>query len=360
MTEPTPDWVANTPSTSGVHPSSTDETQFTRPEFLKSLPNFISYLVENVLGLVVKALFGAFIPGDLGTAFSQLVSWVTSVLPAQILEPFQDLVDALVSLLGRIPIVGPIITQLASMFGFMHEDTTVAQNTGNNANTAIAELKAQIDAGTGGALITDTFDRAQDTSAGGLGANWSQTYDSGSGTLGTSGTGTAHWTNVGTNSRTCRCRYTAMALNTDLQKAQVVLATELLNIFVDPQISLLLRMNAAEDAYLEARVDQGHAEIGYVVAGVYTRLGAQVTVTSAAGDLWEFRAGTAADDYQFLLLQNGLTVVDRIDSGHASQKGAAYRYFGAIAKAGAQVVGFISSQKGPPDMQVVTATDYTP
>jgi hypothetical protein len=346
-----------------VHPSGTEQTAFTRPDFLLNLPNFIAQFIEKIVGLVVQAIVGIFIPGGAGSAFAQLQNWATALLPAQILQPLQDLVDALITLLGHIPIIGPVITQLADIFGFLSDNTTVAQDSANNANAEIAALKAGIDAGTSGALITDTFDGAANTSANGLGANWDQTYDSGSGTYGRDGAGAAHWTNAGTNSQTCLARYSALALNTNYQIARFVLATAMPNYFVNPEMSLLLRMNSAKTAYVEGRIFNGSCEIGYVVGGSYTRFGATVGITSSNGDLWELRAGTGttADlPYTFVLLQNGVTVCTRTDTGHVSQLGGSYLFSGMRVKAGAQVVGFASAQKGPSNNAVFTATDYVP
>lgn len=320
-------------------------------------------LIESILQLVVQAITGVFVPGGLGGAFAQLTDWAFNLLPAQILAPLQDLVNALITLLGHIPIVGPIITQLADMFGFLNDNTTTAQGSANTANSEIAALKAQIDAGTSGALITDTFDRAADTGPSGLGGNWNQTYDSGSGTYGTDGAGKAHWTEAGGGTRTCMNRYSALALNTDFQIIRFVLADAMRNYTFDPNIALCGRMNAAEDTWVQATVWYNGCEIGYIVSGSYTRIGSSVGITSNAGDIWELKLGvgtTGDDPYTFVLSQNTTTVCTRIDTGHVSQRGASYLYSAVQAHAGAAVVGFSSAQRGPSDMNVFTATDYVP
>lgn len=321
-------------------------------------------LVESIVQIVVQAVAGIFLPGPLGSAFTQLTSWATG-LPNTILTP---LVTLLVTVLDSIPIIGPpignAITDLASLLGLMNTNTTTAQSTANTAqdsantaNTGVAQLVAQLDAGTSGALISDSFNRA---AASTLGANWDQSYDSGSGTLGTDGSGNMHWTTAGTGSRTCIARYQATTLVTDIQKAQIVFNAALANFFVDPQGSLCLRMNTAKDTYVQALISHSSCEIGYVISGSYTRIGSPTSITSASGDLWEFRAGTAVSNYEFVLLQNGVTKVDVTDTGPSSMLGALYRYSGMVIKAGAKVIGGGSVQEAPPDGAVFTATDYTP
>jgi hypothetical protein len=98
-----------------------------------------------------------------------------------------------------------------------------------------------------------------------------------------------------------------------------------------------------------------------VISGTYTRLGATVTVPMTNGDMWEFRAGTAADPYELVLLQNNLTVCDRIDSGHNSLHGVGtYDYGATLANAGTTVFFFIVNQAAAPTMQVLTIVDRTP
>ena len=55
-------------------------------------------LIESIMQLVVQAITGVFVPGDLGAAFTQLSQWATDLLLS-------------------IPILGPILEWLAQIFG---------------------------------------------------------------------------------------------------------------------------------------------------------------------------------------------------------------------------------------------------
>lgn len=326
----------------------------------EQLASYRSQFINLIVQEIVSIFTGSFIPG-LGDAESQLGAWVNSTLPAQITAPLQALVNLLVSILAPFPIIGNVATDLASAFGLLNDQTTTAQDTANTATSGVAALSAQLNAGTSGALITDTFDRA---SASNLGSDWDQSYSSGSGTLGTDGNGNQHWTAAGSGSRTCVARYQTIPTNTDTQSIQVVLNAALEAHTINPEYSLCGRMDSGKANYIQALIDHNSCEIGYVVGGTYTRIGSAVSTTSSAGDLWELRCGTyngtSGDDYEFLLLQNGVTKVDVTDSGHVSQMGSSYRYPGQVASAGTAVVGLLTQQKAPPDAAVFTATDYTP
>lgn len=76
MTQP-PSWAVDVPSTPGVHPSGTQNTQFTRPFTQAQLQQIGQQLIEQFLAVVVKAIVGIFIPGGTGSAFTQLQSWAT-------------------------------------------------------------------------------------------------------------------------------------------------------------------------------------------------------------------------------------------------------------------------------------------
>jgi hypothetical protein len=321
--------------------------------------------IESLIGQVVKAIVGVLLPGS---AFGQLQNWAQNLLPAQILAPLQSLVGLLVTVLDSIPFIGPplgnAVQDLANLFGLMNTNTDSAQDTGNVALSQIQQIKAALDAGTTGALITDSFDRAADSSANGLGTNWDQSYDSGSGTLGVDGNGAQHWFAVGTGSRTCKCRYQALPTNTNTQKISAVLNSPLQNNTVNPEYSLCGRMNTAKTDFIKGFIDCNSCEIGYTIGGTYTRLGAAVSIVSNAGDLWELylgtNNGTTGDDYEFVLYQNGVERVRRTDSRHASAMNSSHRFTGQVVKAGAKVVGFVTQQSRPPDVAVFTATDYVP
>jgi hypothetical protein len=367
MTEQ-PDWITNTPSTDQIH-NEGDNGGFSFSTFFTPAKLFQigAQLIEGLIRRVVEAIVGIFIPGS--SAFSQLENWATTLLPAQILDPINQVLQLLISLFNFIPGAGTIIQQFAQMFGFLKDNTDTAQSSANTANSAIAELRASIDAGSSGAKIIDTFDRAADATANGLGANWDQDYDSGAGTLGTGGSGAAHWTANGSSNRLCHARHVT-ALTSDVQVARFVLDAAIPAGNAPTQMSLCLRMDAAKTSWVEARIGRTSCEVGYVtgatagIGGTYTRFGTATTIVSAAGDIFEFRAGRndGSADYEFVLMQNNATRCTQVDSGPVSNKGASYLYSGMIVAAGWAFSVFFGAplQSQPPDVQVFTATDNTP
>jgi hypothetical protein len=305
--------------------------------------------------------------GPLGLLFSTLgaipgVGFATAIL--------SSLVDAIVSILGPIPIIGGIVTTLANFLGLTHTTANSATDIGTNAqysadtaNAGVALLNAQL-AGTG-TIFTDTFNRA---AASNLGASYDRSMGSGPGTWGPDGSGNVVWAEAGSALQSCLDRVTA-AMTTKYQSIATVLTAKprLGNSGADSRIRLALRMNAAKNTFVQATLGPGTVELGYVNSGTYTRLGAAVTVPMANGDLWEFRAGTAADDYEFVLLQNNLTVCNRLDSSHLSLAGSSpatwvgtYDYGAIIANAGAVVSFFLTFQINAPTIQVLTVADRTP
>jgi len=170
-----------------------------------------------------------------------------------------------------------------------------------------------------------------------LPANWTQTYfGAGSGTSGTDGDGNAVWNVDGGAVRGCLNRHLT-PLATDTQVSGFVLTRNLATSWWQssmPMMEILCRMNSAGDAYISGRITPSSCEIGYVVSGVYTRLGAAVTLTSPDRGSWQITAGESGAARQFILYQNGVTRVDRTDGGAASQMGASYRYCGFRQTAG--------------------------
>jgi hypothetical protein len=287
------------------------------------------------------------------------------------------IINAIVAVLGPIPIIGGMVETLANFLGVTHNTANTAQATGegaqasaDTANVGVAILNAKL-AGTG-LIFTDTFNRA---SASNLGTDYDRSMGSGSGTFGTDGAGNAVWSAGGATTQSCLDRVTT-PMTTKYQSIAVVMtnppqSTSTFGTFPSDQ-QMALRMNAAKDTYVVAKmVGGGACEIGYVNSGTYTALGAQVFPGMNNGDLWEFRAGVATsgitEDYQFDLVQNGLTVCSRIDTSHLSLNGAApstwvgtYDYGGLIAEAGTNVSFFTTFQMPSPTLQALTVADRTP
>ena len=61
--------------------------------------------IESILQLVVQAITGVFLPGGLGSAFTQLQQWA------------QGLADQIGDIVASIPVIGPILEWLASLLG---------------------------------------------------------------------------------------------------------------------------------------------------------------------------------------------------------------------------------------------------
>jgi hypothetical protein len=101
-----------------------------------------------------------------------------------------------------------------------------------------------------------------------------------------------------------------------------------------PIMRLQVRMNSTQDTYVEAQIYSGGCEIGYVLSGAYTRLGAAVVLSDSTGGVWQLKYGTVASTRQFLLAQSGITRCDRTDGGAASSLGASFRHAGFGQTAG--------------------------
>jgi hypothetical protein len=237
-----------------------------------------------------------------------------------------------------------------------------AQYSADTANAGVARLDAQLHSS--GTSIVDTFNRA---AASNLGGSYDRSMGSGSGAWGTDGTGAVHWTGGGSTSQVCIDRHTTPLLTVTAAPSEYQVAGTVLTSppaagqFGDnAEIRLTLRMNTAKTTYVVATINNGFVEIGYVISGTYTRIGATQSVSMANGDGWEFRAGTASDVYEFELLRNGVTVCTRFDSGAVSQKGAGYEYGGLIARAGTYVFFFATFQLEAPDVQILTLFDRIP
>lgn len=266
--------------------------------------------------------------------------------------PAFDFLQQIVSkIIGFIPGGNLIIDLLDALFGWS-TDTTGA--IGNNS-AAVAELNAQL-AGiaSGTDALSDNFDR----SAADLGVNWSETYGAGAGSFATDGNN-ATWDVSGGGSRVGYARYLT-PLTTDNQLCSIVQTKPKNSSNTDPDLRLILRADSTMTNFVLAIIRYNSVEIGYVVAGVYTRLGSVVAVTAVDNDRWEFRAGTAGDERQFQLFRNGGTdpVCDVTDSGDVSVMGGSNLFVGFGMLAGVNFVAFLGFlQSQPPSVQGWAAVD---
>lgn len=298
--------------------------------------------------------------GPLGLVFSTLgaipgIGFAEAIL-------FQ-LVGAIVALIGPIPIIGPIVQSLANFLGLTHttantatDNANNAQNSADNANTGVAQLNAQlavIVAPPGGVVLTDNFDRTGDS----LGTNYFQKYfGPGAGTLETDGNN-ALWDITGSGSAICRAHHIT-PLTTNNQMCSIVQTAPKNASNTDPNLQLILRANASMTECVTALVWFDAVEIGYVIADSYQRLGVVEALDSANGDRWEFRAGTEANNRQFLLYRNDGLVCDRTDVANLSIMGSFNLFAGFGMQAGQTFVPFLGFiQSSPPEIQGWAAAD---
>jgi hypothetical protein len=140
MTSP-PDWATAVPPTQAVHPSGTPDINGSMPVPGFKLSNFIAQFLENFLGKVVAAIVGSFIPGAIGSAFSQLQNWSVVLLPAQILAAVQTLIDSLVNILTGGSSTGNANTGIAA---FLTPELDFLHSLGETVGTIYEDLSASI------------------------------------------------------------------------------------------------------------------------------------------------------------------------------------------------------------------------
>jgi hypothetical protein len=291
-------------------------------EFIKRLLSFLD--PTNLSGIPILGDFIEAITGSAG-GLGDLTSFLNAPFGAiqDVIDQIWDAFDS--GILGNTQ-NNPLSTVFTSIFAIF--------GTGSNAQAVNVIQDVRLDAlAGGGSGLSDAFDGGASSALNST--NWNQSYSgSGSGTCGLSGDGFAKWNTSGSGARTSRNRYKT-ATTTDTQSVAISVAANVGGAIGDnPAIYLLGRMNSAETAWVEARVTTNSAEIGYVVGGSYTRLGAAATLTADTSGTWQLKLGTVADDREFVLLRNGATVISRTDTGDASTLGASNRYAGFSMKAG--------------------------
>lgn len=254
---------------------------------------------------------------------------------------------------------------LAQRANDAYTNAGVAQGSANTANTGLAILTARVNGIiAGGATLWDTFDR--DVTDIATDPAYDVEYFTGPGTmnLSTADSGVARWAAVGFSDAAFIARDVTMPMTTNVVRVSTVISD-----FIpgsagnQAHIKLMARMSADRQNYVVGTVEDGLAEIGYVKAGVYTRMGGQVSVTTDTGDLWDLEVGSHSDEWQFRLLQNNAERVNRNDLGHVSLKdtvpGTTYKWvaFGGDCAIGAGPF-FTTYQIGMPDFQVLAAGDF--
>ena len=226
------------------------------------------------------------------------------------------------------------------------------------ANIEIAIIKADRDAdSTGGESVSDPFDGAEANSLDA--SKWDQTYfGSGSGSLGLTGTGSAHWDTNGGAPRGSRNRFLT-ALDTDNQSITLYLEGVPKSAGgTDPEIHLRLRGNVTNDSCVMAKIRRGEVEIGYEISGSYTRLGGVSSLSMSGNQTYQFKARTSGGTHQFDLLQDNVPKLNRSSStAGPTLYGASYRFPGFVSYAGTGFSFPFFYQLAPPDVLVFTAAD---
>lgn len=342
--------------------------------------------LPQAFGQLVSSLFGVNGPfNTIASALNQIEQGViagiqNAITAAQIL--IQNVIDAIISAIRLVPFVGGTAADvLSNLTGFHNATVTAtgnAQTAADSANVGLAILSARVsNIITGGASYADSLSRVGSD----LGPDYLLKYGasaavldgSGSGTVGTdtANAGTTVWNSVGFADRAWCAINTANPMASNRVRISLVL---------DPftfagagnqeNVYLIGHSDATLDNFVLARIGNldvsgpGTCEIGYVKAGVYTRIG---NVTGGIGlggtDLWDLELGTPANPRQFRLLQNNALRVDVVDVGLDSHMdttpGTTYKFTGAGEDCGIGA-GFFGStfQQSPPNIQVIAAADF--
>lgn len=327
-------------------------------------------LIESIMQLVVQAVTGVFLPGPLGTAFSQLSTFFSTLLPDQILQPLRDLVDILVGVLDSIPLIGPplgdVLEDLAALFGLLNDKSVTAQNSAVNAqasadsaNVGVSQVAGQLSSGnvpSGGYYFTDTFGVAGPN----LGVNYVQ---------GNGGPGGGNFQPDGANAVIIPSgsggneayAFLVTPSNTDNQAIALVQDSAIPNILTPPYIRVCLRMDAGRANCVLLTIGLNFYEIGKIIANSYTAL-LNVSDANAPGDLWTFKAGTDVDSRELVVIHNTGTPQRVIDSsGTPHNVGSLYRHGQFNEAIGLQYIPpFFTGQVQPPAIQSITFYDRLP
>jgi hypothetical protein len=116
----------------------------------------------------------------------------------------------------------------------------------------------------------------------------------------------------------------------------------------------MARCNSAATEFVWALIAFNAVRVGKFAAGT-SSLWASQSVTVNAGDQFLFIVGTAADDRQVILKQNGVVRITHTDTT-SSSFGASYRYVGLTSIA----VGTTVTQVAPSEIEVWSAADRLP
>lgn len=209
---------------------------------------------------------------------------------------------------------------------------------GNVLTTANASITTYSSLATAAGGDFDEFDYSVAASL--PGATYAQiTAGGGGGTYGPNGIGHLVWKTAGFNGRTVIYRRSDVTLAQDNGVVTAVLLTKIKNpLGADTYFYLCGRMaNDGSNTYVRAAIDNNTARIEVVVAGVPTQLGAAVSITPTAGDVFRFFYGATSHSRRFWLRQGSVTIMTRED-GLADGTGSI-----SLLNSGHRSVGFGTS-----------------
>ncbi len=265
-----------------------------------------------------------------------------AIIQALVQKAFDDVTDTVHD-------IESALSAAAARFSDKWLDIISAQTSADYANAQLAAQNRAIsdlfDAGTAGSLSSTTWDVVYSALAGG--------------TVGVDGKGNLVWNPFGGLGRKVFCRYKPVTLATNRQRVSTVMAQKVQDPLLggDSWARVYARVNNTNNTAVYGEWGNNTARIGCMVSGTETVL-ASVSQTTGNGDSWDFYAGTPADDYEFKLYRNGVSVFNGpvVDGDHISQLGGANRYVGLGMYAANRAL--FTLQTSPGKMAVFSADDY--
>ncbi len=232
----------------------------------------------------------------------------------------------------------------------------IAQGSANFANSQLAVLTGGGLASNvaGGVSLSDQFVGA---SANNLGASWTRvSQGSGAGNFGPNGAGQAVWKKSGGLARIHIDRHNN-PLATDYQAVFAVLSAPPQSPSIGSEaFTFLLARMEDEDTFVWLRISHNQLSVGKRAGGTWSTW-VSVSATVAAGDSFTFYVGTASDDREVIVKQNGVVRITHTDAT-ASAFGASYRYVGIASEAKER--NFLTDQTVPASLEVWSASDRLP
>jgi hypothetical protein len=197
-----------------------------------------------------------------------------------------------------------------------------------------------------------------------LGSSWSiRTVKASSGNIERSAAGNCIWDPDGGVQGLQFARYAATPTVTDTQSVFFTVENGVkVGSLNTGSIALRGRCNVDDNACIAAIIDHNSAIIGYYLPDVdgnpvFTAISSDVGMTDSPGATWELRIGVSGTPRRYVLLLDGLIIIDATEVGTASQLGADYRYTGLSMECNVNWAGFFATQGAPAVIQSWSASD---